>query len=228
MYNGVSAMRASERRLDAITSNLANLGTPGHKRTSTGTRAFQVPGGRTGDVELSIYAQTDFTQGPLAPSSSQFHMALEGPGFFSVEGPEGELFTRNGAFHVNQDGILQTAEGFPVTWDATGAPIDPTGEPVMMDGSGMMKQGEVEIGRVRFVDFEKPHKLTGIGGGYYEANGEAGEQASAAVVRQNMLESSNVQGIDELIAMISIQRDFESSSNVMKLIDQSYSRLTNR
>lgn len=228
LYNGVSAARASQRRLEAISSNLANLNTPGHKRSTTGTRAFQVPGGSPEDFELSIFAQTDFTQGPLNKSANQYHMALEGTGFFEVEGTDGPLYTRNGAFRVDQAGVLQTAEGYPVAWDATGAPIDPVGERLTVDGTGTMKQGRVEIGRVRFIDFESPHKLTTIGGGYYEAEQGAGELPSAAVVRHQMLEGSNVQGIDELVAMITIQRNFESARNVMQLIDQSYGRLTSR
>lgn len=226
LYNGVTAARASERRLEAITSNLANLGTPGHKRTSTGTRAFSVPGGSGDLIELSTFAQTDFGQGPLNSSASPYHFALEGPGFFAVEGPDGELFTRNGAFHVDQDGILQTAEGFPVSWDSAGAPIDPTGEEISVDGIGTVKQGGVEIGVLRVAGFAKPHELGSIGGGYYEASQAAGEQPADAVIRQRFLEGSNVQGVDELVAMITIQRDFESARNVMQLIDQSYGRLT--
>jgi flagellar basal body rod protein FlgG len=226
IYNGVTAGRANERRLEAITANLANLDTPAYKRISSGTRAFQLPGGRPGDHEIVTHTQTDFTQGTLTPSSSSYHMALMGQGFFQVEGPHGELNTRNGLFHVDAEGNLQSEEGYPVAWEFKTGQIDPTGELVTVDGGGLMRQGNVEIGQVKIVDFDRPTKLESIGGGYFLANAASGETESDAVIHQNHLESSNVTSIDELVAMITIQRSFENAKNVMSLIDQSYGRLT--
>ena len=226
LYSGVSAGRANERRMEAITANLANVDTPGYKRVSTATKAFQMPGGSASDVELSAFSVTDFTQGDLRPSANPYHMALMGQGFFAVEGPEGELYTRRGAFRVDQAGVLLTDEGYPVAWETSPAPIDPTGEMVTVDGIGMMRQGNAEIGRIKFVDFANPAELGTIGGGYFTGNSGAAEQPSDAVVDHHHLEASNVSSIDELVGMIAIQRSFESSRNVMQLIDQSYGRLT--
>ncbi|MCB9916262.1 MAG: flagellar hook basal-body protein [Planctomycetes bacterium] len=228
LYNGVTAARASERRLDAIASNLANLETPGHKRTSTGTRAFAIPGADATTFELATYSQTDFSQGPLQGTANAYHMALDGPGFFAVEGPDGELLTRNGAFRVDQAGVLLTGEGFPVAWASKGDPLDPTGVEITVDGLGNVMQGRKSIGRLRVVDYDRPDQLAPLGGGFYQASRGTSEIPSAAVVRQKTLEGSNVQGIDELVAMIAIQRDFESARNVMQMIDQSYARLTTR
>jgi|LWDU01.1.fsa_nt_gi flagellar basal body rod protein FlgG len=214
--------------MEATTSNLANLQTPGHKRMSLGTRAFEVPGGQPGETELTTFSQIDFSQGPLQPSANPYHMALEGSGFFAVEGPEGELYTRNGTFHVDERGILQSNEGYPVAWESRGTPIDATGEAISVDGSGQVRQGRTEIGRLRLVGFTAPEKLALLGAGYFQAPRSAGEEAPIAIVRHKMLEGSNVQSIDELVAMISIQREFEAARNVMQLIDQSYGRLTSR
>ena len=226
LYSGVSAARSSERRLETISSNLANLDTPAFKRVSTGTRAFQLPGRGPQEFGLTTHSTTDFSQGNLEFSANPLHLALQGPGFFVVDSPEGELLTRNGAFHVDQNGLLQTDEGHPVSWAMAGAPIDPTGEVVTVDGAGLVRQGRQELGRLRVVDYARPEDLELLGGGYFLAGPGNQEQPSAAVVHQGMLEASNVSGIDELVAMISVQRSFESAQSVMRLINQSYSRLT--
>jgi flagellar basal-body rod protein FlgF len=226
LYSGVAAARSSERRLEAITSNLANLETPAFKRVSTGVRAFQLPSGKPDDLALHTQASTDFSQGELELSSSPYHLALRGAGFFTVDGPEGELLTRNGAFRVDDTGELLTQEGHPVAWSGPHAPIDGTGEPVTVDGAGTIRQGTKDIGRLRLVDFVDPGQLEKLGGGYYVAAPALEELPSDADVRQGALERSNVSGVDEMVAMVSIQRNFESAQSVMRLIDQSYARLT--
>jgi len=226
IYNGVTAANASERRLEAITANLANVDTPAYKRIATGTRAFSIPGARQGEHQLVTSTQTDFSQGTLKTSASPYHLALMGSGFFALEGPNGELHTRNGQFHVDDAGVLQSAEGYPVSWEQTPTPIDPTGEVVTIDGSGLVRQGSAELGRIKFVDFEDPSTLTSVGGGYFMASQASVEKPSDASLYQNHLEDSNVASIDELVGMISLQRSFENARTVMTLLDQSYARLT--
>lgn len=226
LYSGVSAASSSSRRLEAISSNLANLDTPAFKRVSTATRAFRLPGQRPEDFQLTTHAATDFSQGLLQQSASPYHLALEGSGFFVIDGPEGELLTRNGAFHVDQNGLLLTDEGHPVSWTTPRAAIDPTGEIVAIDGAGLVRQGDQEIGRIRIVDYAKPEELKMLGGGHLLAQRGNVELPAMATVHQRMLEASNVSGIDELVAMINVQRSFESAQSVMRMIDQSYGRLT--
>lgn len=226
LYSGVSAGRANERRLEAITANLANVDTPAYKRAKTSTKAFRLPGAKPGEFGLTTSSTLDFTQGALKSSSSPYHLGLMGQGFFAVEGPEGEMYTRDGQFHVNDRGLLQTPEGYPVAWERLAAPIDPTGDIITIDGIGTVRQGAEELGRIKFVDFEDPAGLQVHGGGYYEAQRGSVEKPSDATVHQHQLESSNVSSIDELVAMITIQRSFENAKTVMTLIDQSYGRLT--
>ena len=226
LYSGVSSAYANERRLEGIASNLANVDTTAFKRVSTGTEAFRIPNGGENDLALKTHTKTDFSQGLLEPSSSPYHMALMGSGFFAVEGPAGEMYTRNGAFHVDDAGVLQTTEGYPVAWERRGQPLDPNGEVVTVDGQGVVRQGKGEIGRVKVTDFADHQALVTFGDGYFQARRGNREVASDAVVHQNQLEGSNVSSIDELVSMIAIQRSFESARHVMSLIDQSYARLT--
>lgn len=226
LYSGVASARASERRLEAITANLANIDTPAYKRVSTGTRAFRVPGGREADIETVAHSTTDFSQGELQGSSNPYHLALMGEGFFAVDGPRGQLYTRNGEFHVDQNGDLLTNEGYPVAWATKAGRIDPTGEIVAVDPSGMVRQGSTDIGQISLAAFGDPSRLETLGGGYFVARRGNAERPSDAVVHQRYLERSNASSVDELVGLIAVQRSFENAQNVMQLIDQSYERLT--
>lgn len=218
-------MRAYESNLDAIAANLANLDVPAYKRQSTTTHTFDVQ--LNGRTQRAIRTQNaiDFTQGNLQPTGNPFDLALEGDGFFAVETSSGEAYTRNGRFHVDGQGVLQTADGLPVVWEGARGKIDAVGEPVTIDGSGAVRQGTGQIGRIKVVDFPRRGLLTLDGEGYYHAPRGLAQQASAATVHQSSIESSNANSIDELVAMIRVQRGFESATSLIKSIDQSYRRL---
>jgi flagellar basal-body rod protein FlgF len=211
--------------MEAITANLANVDTPGYKRVTTGTRAFDVPGSSNGETELYTHSVTDFVQGSLTPSSSPYHLGLMGEGFFAVDGPNGELLTRSGNFRVDQAGILQSDEGYPVSWMQTNGPIVPNGEMVLVDATGRVRQGQKDLGQIKITSVQVPDELEKLGQGYYRPLEGNFEVPATATVYQNQLEGSNVSSIDELVAMITVQRSFESAKNVMSMIDQSYAKL---
>jgi len=224
LYNGVSALRTAEKRLEAITANLANVDTPGFKRQAGATQAFTVPAAG-GYLEVDTRHRSDFSQGDLRPSSSPYHLAIEGRGWFVVEGASGELVTRRGTFRVDGAGVLQSAEGHPVAWETTGGLIDPHGGIVQIDGAGAVRQGESEVGRLRVVDFANERALSSVGGGYFTATEKANELPAEGVVHQGHLESSNVSSMDELVSMITVQRSFESANRLVQMINRTYERL---
>jgi len=224
LYSGVSAMRTAEKRLEAITANLANIDTPGFKRQAGASRAFVVPGVE-GYLEVDTRHRSDFSQGDLKRSSSPYHLAIEGRGWFVADGPAGELFTRRGTFRVDAAGVLQTAEGYPVAWESSAGLIDPHGDLVQVDGGGVVRQGKNEVGRLKVVDFEDDAVLSSIGAGYFAADEGARELLADGVVHQGHLESSNVSSMDELVAMITVQRSFESANRLVQMINRTYERL---
>jgi len=224
LYNGVSALRTAEKRLEAITANLANVDTPGFKRQAGATQAFTVPAAE-GYLEVDTRHRSDFSQGDLERSSSPYHLAIEGRGWFVVDGVSGELFTRRGNFRVDGTGTLQSAEGNPVAWETTGGLIDPHGDIVQVDGKGVVRQGASEIGRLRVVDFANDEALSSVGGGYYTATESANEIPAEGSVHQGHLESSNVSSMDELVSMITVQRSFESANRLVQMINRTYERL---
>jgi flagellar basal-body rod protein FlgF len=227
LISSVATLTTAEKRLEAIASNLANLGTNGFKRTSTASASFDAL--LEGRVARGVASSRtlDFSQGALRATAEPYDLALHGEGFFAVEGPGGELFTRDGRFVVDDRGVLQTIRGQAVAWDGPRGTIDPVGAPVAVDAEGHVRQGETSIGRIRVVAFGRPELLRPHSGGFFSAPAEATAQPSLAQVRQGHLELANVAAVDELVALIAVQRQFESGTRLMTAIDQSYRRLTN-
>jgi flagellar basal body rod protein FlgG len=225
LYEGVAAMHSAERRMEAIASNLANMGVHGFKRRSMATNGFDVV--LRGQVQRQLGTRTvvDHSQGTLVQSDGQYDLALAGAGYFAVETERGEAYTRNGQFRVDDSGVLQTLEGYPVAWEGPRGTLDPTGLPVLIDPEGRVQQGTDELGKLRIVDFANSDALVQDRRGYYHAQGRAQEVPHRAVVRQGLLEAANVNAVDEMVAMISAQRSFESATRLMQMIDQTYRRL---
>lgn len=220
-------MSGHEKRLDTIAANLANLETPGYKRVGTATHEFMVDGNQGKKVRgLGHEAKVDFSQGNLARTGNQYDLALFGDGFFGVEGPTGELYTRGGNFHVTAEGALLTEDGYEVAWKKRGSAIDPTGLPIVVSGEGVVHQGSSELGQLKITAFEDNSVLRQLNGGLWSAPPRTPEATNTSVVHQYSLEESNATGIEEVIAMIGVQRAFGAVSNLVTSMQRSYSRLT--
>ena len=136
-YTGASGMNAQQNRLDAISNNLANVDTAGYKRDITVSKSFpELLIRRTnadgvyhtsvgsadaapiiGKLGLGVETNenyTDFTQGSFKITNTNTDAALSGKGFYCVETPQGERYTRNGNFLIGKEGILETKDGYPV------------------------------------------------------------------------------------------------------------------
>lgn len=226
LYRAAVAMIGHERRLDSIASNLANLETVGFKRATTAAHEFLIDR-QSGPVRgQSLETRVDFSQGNLRRTGRELDLALFGEGFFAVEGPGGELYTRGGAFQTDTNGVLVTEEGYPVAWKNKSGAIDTTGLPIVVDGEGNVRQGLADLGQLKIVSFEDNAALRQRTGGFWIAPRGLDETTNTATVHQFSLEESNASGVEEIVAMIGVQRAFESTAGLISSIQQSYSRLT--
>ena len=226
LYHGAAAMRSNQERLDVIAHNLANVNTVGFKRHGTTAHIFEVQTPDGSKRDLKTKGMVDWSQGNLARTGETYDLALFGDGFFAVDSPVGEVYTREGQFRLTADGVLTTPGNSPVSWKSKGATIDPHGLPVVIDGGGQVMQGEQNVGQLRLADFADHRQLVLNSAGFWEAPPTAKRIAHTAVVHQGALESSNATGLEEVVAMVSVQRAFEAASNVMSVINESYQRLT--
>ncbi|MCC6408089.1 MAG: flagellar hook basal-body protein [Planctomycetes bacterium] len=226
LYWGINSMTASEHGLDTIASNLANLSVTGYKRQGSATQSFDVVMRHHLERQVSSQTTTDFAQGELVPTGNPYDLAMSGPGFFAIETDNGERYTRNGRFRVDESGTLQTLDGRAVAWmDARGT-IDLAGPEAKVDREGVVWQGTNRVGQLKVVDFGDASRLVADGASSYRPIGNARPSARRGEVVQATLESSNVSAVDEMVAMVALQRGYESSSRLLSAIDATYRRLT--
>ncbi|CAD7041351.1 flagellar hook protein FlgE [Pseudorhizobium halotolerans] len=130
MRTGVSGMNAQANRLSTVGDNIANASTAGYKKASTQFSSLILPssegaynsGGVTTNVRYSISSQGTFTY-----TTSSTDLAINGRGFFIVQGSDGiEYLTRAGNFTGMSDGTLQNAAGFTLMGYQYSSTDDPT------------------------------------------------------------------------------------------------------
>lgn len=226
LYRSAVAMAAQQRRLDSVSSNLANVGTVGFKRGVTASHEVEIERPRGKVRGVTTLSKVDFAQGNLQRTGREQDLALFGDGFFAVDGPDGEVYTRDGSFHMSEGGTLVTEEGLPLAWAEFQGAIDPVGLPIVVDEAGSVRQGNQNIGRLRVVDFPDKSVLTRDQLGFWAAPRGVLPQPSEAHVQQYSLEDSNANGVEEMVDMIGIQRSFEVVARAFEAINQTYERLT--
>ncbi len=233
LYSAATALDAAEARHRVASENLAHVHQPGHRRrileqttfAETLRRLNRTPESSstlgTRAAESSTYV--DFTSGILEQSGRSLDLAIQGDGFFAVDGPEGPLYTRNGRFFVSSEGVLTTIDGLPVR--GTGGPLTiPQGTTVSsitVDRDGRLVAGEAEIGQLELVRFESPENLQAAGASLFSDPGTATAQPADVQVLQGFIEGSNVTPINELISIMISSRQYEAGTRVLKAIDRS-------
>jgi len=231
LYRSASAMIPRVKRQETIANNLANAAAPGFKRdlmfTKELTRA-EVKQARTkSDWQSPMIDQiyTDQSQGVLDRTNNPLDMALEGNGFFVLEGDDGEQYlSRAGNFKISPEGFLVNASGNRVLSD--GGPITLESGDVSVAQDGQISVEGSEVARVRVVEVDDPATLTKAGDcEYFVPEGIELRAAVDFAVRGGYLETSNVDAIREMIDMISSYRSYEADAQALKTQDDSLEKL---
>lgn len=234
IYSAASGMIAQRERLNVVANNLANVGTTGFKRAEAVSRGFfqvfakevaRFPGQRGssenpgGGTTLDSTTE-DFSPGPVIDTGAPLDAAIDGPGFFVVRSPQGERYTRDGAFSLSPEGGLITKAGYPVMGEQ--GPILVQGDDIRISSDGKVIVDGATAERIRIIDFPEPSRLSKYGRNLYGATEEVrGTAAPVAepTLRAGALEHSNVNLMDELVAMIDAQREYEAHQRAILAID---------
>jgi flagellar basal-body rod protein FlgF len=227
MYKALSGAVAQMRRLDVTTQDLANVNTSGYKGQRLAFRevlAERIPPEERPGGWVAIGDQrTRLSPGDIYTTTNPFHLALESDGFFVVQTARGERYTRNGSFTLSSDGTVRTSQGDALMGE--GGPIQVLGGRMEVAADGTVRSDEGEVGRIRIVRFTEPSQAVKEGATLFRSFAGNVELAPNVRVLQGSLEQSNVNPIDGMVSLISLNRQFEAYERAMRLMDGATGRL---
>ncbi len=273
LYTGASGMVAEMNRMDAVANNLANVDLTGYKQDTVIFKSFpellirrmdddgvhKIPMGSV-DVgpivgKLGTGVETNevftvFSQGAFKETDNDFDLAMEGEGFFSVQTPAGERYTRNGSFVLGPESLLVTKEGYPVLGE--NGPIKIKANNFVVDQHGnvfinkkfqpndnrLVSKTENEwdqtekLDTLKIVNFKRTRYLQKQGSSLWKDTEESGAAETAAAgkrpkVRQGFIEAANVNPVTEMVKMIEVNRAYEANQKSIQTHDALLGKLLN-
>ncbi|MBK6337670.1 MAG: flagellar basal-body rod protein FlgG [Betaproteobacteria bacterium] len=249
-----TGLDAQQTQLDVISNNLANVSTSGFKRSravfedllyqtirqpgAQSSQQTQLPTGlQLGTGVRPVATERLFTQGNLQQTGNSLDVAINGQGFFQVSLPDGTVaYTRDGSFHLDAQGQLVTSSGYSLS-PAITIPANAQTITIGRDGIVSVTQAgqpaPTQVGSLQLASFVNPAGLQGRGENLFLETASSGTASTstpgsngAGVVQQNYIETSNVNVVEELVAMIQTQRAYEINSKAIQTADQMLQRLT--
>jgi flagellar basal-body rod protein FlgF len=246
IYTAVSGLIVQEAKQQVTTNNLANSNTTGYKSDNLSSSKFQdvliqnydkIENGknvRNIIGSLSFGSKIDetntyFNQGVLQQTDKSTDFAIDGRGFFTVQNDKDEqYYTRDGHFHVDNKGYLVTDGGEKVLGvNASSGNI----EPVRVDNADIVSAGNNDIYingnrsyKFNVADFDDYSSLEKIGNNLYSG---IPNNNTDIIVKQKMLEKSNVNIVNEMINMMTVMRNFESNQKIIQSLDETLGKAVN-
>ncbi len=248
-----TGMEAQQLQLDTISHNLANVATNGYKRShavfedlmyqnlrqaggNTSNQTTMPTGLQVGLGTRAVATARQFTQGNLQQSGNPLDVAVLGQGFFEVQMPDGTNgYTRDGSFQVNAQGQLVTNNGYTLN---PGITIPANAQSVTIGGDGTVsvslpgQAAAQNVGQITISNFVNPAGLEPKGQNLFTETAASGGpqqgqpgQNGLGTLRQGFVETSNVNVVEELVAMITTQRAYELNSKAIQTADQMLAKL---
>lgn len=242
MMIAATGLQNQQRRIDTIANNVANANTTAFKASRLDFKDALYTAGivpalprtpapegnqQKGHGVMLAGIAKDFSTGVFQRTDRDLDLAIEGEGFFAVEGADGDIFyTRNGVFYIDDDRYLTNAEGFYVL-DINDQRIQfpPYTDVINIDTQGRisftdsMLQAQHVLGVHTFTNITG---LLSVGAGSYTETEASGDRipAADADVRQGVIEGSNVNIAEEMTRLIRTQRAFQLSSRALTTADE--------
>jgi flagellar basal-body rod protein FlgF len=216
-YMGVRA----SRELEVVSHNLANASTLGFKRELLNNWQLNPPQTPlVGEPEAAQYVDVrsrDFNQGSIHETGKDTDLALQGAGFFKIQTPQGNRYTRNGNFRLSPDLQLVTEEGYQVMGKNGPITLDSLDKEYTFDAEGGVHLDKNLGDQILVVDFPNPQDLRPWGHNLLVAGPQTGEEQEAPTTRilQGNIEESNVDMVSESVSLIDIQRRYEAYLKVL-------------
>lgn len=248
LYTASTGMVAMQTQIDTTANNIANVNTIGFKKSRAefadlmykvmeyaGTSTSSASKSPTG-IEYGLGVRPTainkiFSEGSLKQTDNQLDMAVTGNGFFKLELPSGtEVYSRNGAFKVDNNGTLVNSDGYKVIPEVV-IPPDATSVSIGTDGTiSVIQAGQTQatqIGQLTLTNFINPAGLHSVGDNLYTPTDSSGQPVEGTpgleglgTIRQGFVELSNVELVVELTDLITGQRAYDSNSKIITASDE--------
>ena len=244
LYTAASGMLSAMRRMELVTNNLANAQTVGFKQDRSALSTFDevmvlqdgTPTSTTANAELGQLGMAavaeepmiDFTQGAIQETSRDFDLALEGPGFFSVQTPDGVRYTRDGGFTRDALGRMTNTEGH-LLLDTANNPITIPGGKMTVDRDGTVRVEDQPIAQLAIVEFTLDQPLRKAGNNQFAPRneGDLPRASAGTAVHQGSIEVSNLDMAGAQTTMLELQRAYQAAQRLIQYQDEMVGRAVN-
>jgi len=213
------------RQMEIIADNIANISTPGFKAEMMAV----IPEG-DGDMPkdelmaVPLGLVRDIRPGDFSHTGNSLDLAIKGDGYFVVQTPQGERYTRNGRFQLDGDGRIVNSNGYPVLGDGGGVITVPAGSGDLSIGrDGTITTDAGNIGTIGIVTFANQRTLQRADGGLFIAS-DPPVPAEEAEVIQGSIENSNVKAVIQITDMSQVMRSYQQAQRIVDSENERVSR----
>lgn len=227
LYNAAEGMQRASTDFEVVSQNLANVGTAGFRRMVVQHPETEMVQSNAGQVLPPVQLDRialDLNPGSLVQTGATFDIALDGPGFIELAGPDGPIFTRDGRLHVNREGVLVANSGLPVQGDGGPINIPSDASDININEAGTIFADGVEVGTISIKQPADPTEVVQAGDNAYYIPGAI--PAEDTQVLQGFHEMSNVSAVLELVRMIDAMRRYEAAQKTITTVSEAVQRHT--
>lgn len=245
LYTACSAMMAGLVRQDVLANNVANSNTSGYKKDVAVLSSFpsmvlyrlgeaKKNGSEFDPVKVGLLGTgvcideiaCDPSSGFFQPTGNPLDLAITSQGYFVVESPQGERYTRNGAFHLDAEGKMVNEDGYALLGEKGYIYLENPAN-VRVSEKGEVFSNDELVDTIKVVTFSDPKSLQKIGANLFRAEQE-GQGLDNPGVRQGYLEMSNVNVVREMVDLISVVRSYEIAHKVIQAEDETLDKVVNQ
>jgi len=223
----LSRQTTLRREMTSVANNIANMNTHAYKREGMmfEDHLMRSEGGEAimGDKLMfvrDVSQYRDLSEGSLEETGNPLDVAIHSDGYFVIDTPQGNRYTRNGHFQLNNEGVVVTSDGHPVlTEEGEQIEMQPTDTRIEISRTGQIYTDGGPVAKLGIVTFENPQFLDKVSNTMYKADAP-GQQVDQPHVVQGKLELSNVQPIVEMTRMIEVHRNYEKAKKMISQEDE--------
>ena len=234
LYSLASAMDVSSANHEVVAENLAHVNSPGYRRQGLQFESFDaqttgvsgpLPNERVSRVR-GAGNYTQFDSGPMQQTGNPLDVALSGNGFFVLQGPQGQLYSRNGVLELGPGGQLRTRSGLPVLAGGSPVTIPENATNIQIARDGTISVDNNPLAKLDVVTIDRPESLRRAGDTTIQGGNPQPAAPGTVNVEQGFREGSNVNVVTEMVTMMLGMRHYEAAEKTLKAISDAIAQQT--